>query len=412
MLVNLLLGFSSGLPLALSFGTLQAWMHDVGVDLGVIGLFVLVGLPYSLKFVWAPLMDRYTLSRALGRRRGWLIATQIAVAGVLLLMSRTDPSASTGLMAFLTVCLTFCAASQDIVADAYRRESLADEEIGFGTSLFITSYRVAMMVSGAVALGIADKLTWPLVYMLMACCMGVGVIGTFIAEEPQVAERPPRTLVEAVIEPFREFFLRNGVKSALMVLGFIVLYKIGDNMASAMTIPFYLEMGYDKAEIALIGKAWGIGATIAGGLVGGLVILRIGINRSLWVFGVLQALMILGFVAVAQSPKSVVLLACVIAFENFSIGMASAAFSGFMATLTNKSFTATQYALLTSFMSLPTRFASAPTGYMVKAMGWTPFFVFCTLMAIPGLLLLSRFAPWREKPAKAGKAAQTAPATT
>lgn len=394
MLVALLMGFASGLPLLLTGSLLQARMTDAGIDLGTIGLFALVGLPYSFKFVWAPLIDRYTLTPALGRRRGWLLAAQLALILAIVALGFTPPGASVLGAALAALAVSFCSASQDTVIDAYRRESLSDAEQGLGAALYVNGYRVGMLVASGGGLILADFLPYSVVYLLMAAAMLVGVITTLRAAEPAVAAGAPQSLAEAVVEPFLDYFVRP---DAVAILAFILLYKIGDTMASQMTTPFYLDIGFSKAEIGTVVKLFGFWATVGGSLLGGALMLRLGSYRSLWLFGVLQAVSTAGFALLAQFGARIELLAGVIAFENLSGGMGTAAFIGFMAALTNRRFTATQYALLTSFMALPRTLITATTGYLADALGWSNFFIACALLALPGLLLLVRFQPWLQR---------------
>ena len=402
MLVAALMGFSSGLPLLLTGSVLQAWMKKEGVDLGTIGLFALVGLPYTLKFLWAPLTDRYA-PPLLGRRRGWLLAVQVALVAAIAGLSLMQPAQHPGLLALAALLVTFFSASQDIVIDAYRREALADRELGLGASLYVNGYRVGMLLASGGGLILADFLPFPVVYRLMAGFMLLGILTTVFAPEPEVAEGTPTSLREAVIRPFVDYFSR---RHAVLVLLFILLYKVGDTMASHMSTPFYLDIGFSMTEIGTVVKLFGFGATIGGGLLGGILILRTGIYRALWSFGILQALSTAGFALLAWTGYSLPLLAGVIAFENLSAGMGTAAFVAFMASLTNRRFTATQYALLSSLMGIPRVIVAAPTGYLAEWMGWFGFFVFCALVAVPGLLLLTRFRDWleEERPEKAGAA--------
>ena len=391
MLVTLVMGFASGLPLLLTITVLQAWMTEEGVDLTIIGLMILVGLPYSLKFLWAPVLDRFTLP-FLGRRRGWLLIAQLALILAIAGLGLTNPKNNPWIVAFAAFLVTFFSASQDIVIDAYRREDLSDEELGLGSSLYVNGYRVGMLLAGGGGLIMADHMSFSQVYLVMAACMLPGVLTTVLAREPVITAGTPQTMAEAVFNPLIEYFSRSG---ALWMLAFILLYKIGDTMASAMTMPFYLDIGFSKIEIGAVVKLFGFWATIAGSLIGGVIMLRMGINRSLWIFGFLQALSTAGFAVLARIGHSVPALSGVIAFENLSSGMGTAAFIAFMASITNKKFTATQYALLTSLMAVPRTVASAPTGFFAKHMGWVSFFIACTLIAIPGMLLLLKFAPWK-----------------
>lgn len=384
MLVALLMGFSSGLPLLLTGSVLQAWLKDGGVDLKRIGFFALIGLPYTLKFLWAPLFDRYALPP--GRRRGWLLLTQLAVAAALLVLAAAEPSPSElGLIAGAGFLVALFSASQDIVVDAYRRESLAEAELGLGSALYVNGYRVGMLLAGGGGLILADWLSFPEMYRIMALAVAACVLVTLLAPEPAAPEGRPRTLRDAVVLPFLDYFSRDG---AWLILAFILLYKVGDTMASAMTTPFYLELGYSKTEIGAVVKLFGFWATIAGGTLGGIWILRIGMARALWWFGIGQMVSTLGFVVLSQLPPSEMALAVIVAIENFTAGLGTAAFVGFMAALTDRRFTATQYALLSSLMGVPRVLLSAPTGWMAQALGWPGFFLLCALIALPGLLLL------------------------
>jgi len=390
MLVALLMGFSSGLPLLLTGSVLQAWMTDEGVDLGTIGLFALVGLPYTLKFLWAPLTDRYTVP-LLGRRRGWLLLIQVLLMAAIAGLGSTQPAHSPFVVAIAAWLVTFFSASQDIVIDAYRREALVDNELGLGASLYVNGYRVGMLLASGGGLILADFMPFSMVYQLMALCMLIGMLTTVFAPEPAAVSGTPANLREAVVEPFVDYFQR---RHALLILLFILLYKVGDTMASHMSTPFYLDIGFSKTEIGAVVKLFGFWATIIGSVLGGIVMLRIGIYRALWAFGVLQAMSTAGFALLAVIGYSLPALAGVIAFENLSAGMGTAAFVAFMASLTNKKFTATQYALLSSLMGIPRVIVAAPTGYFAEWLGWLGFFSFCALIAIPGLALLTRFRGW------------------
>ncbi|MBW2570546.1 MAG: AmpG family muropeptide MFS transporter, partial [Deltaproteobacteria bacterium] len=374
MITALLMGFSCGLPLLLTITVLQAWMKEEGVDLTVIGLMALVGLPYTLKFLWAPFLDRYTLP-FLGRRRGWLLTAQLFLFFSIIGLGLTDPGGHPWMVAFAALLVTFFSASQDIVVDAYRREDLPDEELGLGSSFYINGYRVGMLLASGGGLILADHVSFSTVYLIMAACMLPGVLTTFFAPEPEIAAGTPESLKDAVLCPLIDYFSRKG---ALWILAFILFYKIGDTMASAMTTPFYLDIGFSKTEIGAVVKLFGFWATIIGSLIGGVLMLRQGIYRSLWIFGFLQALSTAGFALLARIGHSISALSAVIAFENLSSGMGTAAYVAFMASITNKKFTATQYALLSSLMGVPRVLASAPTGFFAKSFGWENFFIFCT----------------------------------
>lgn len=393
MLVAFVMGFSSGLPLLLTIGVLQAWMKEGGVDLAWIGLITLVQIPYSWKFIWAPILDRFT-PPFLGRRRGWLLVAQLALILAIVGLGYSDPVNNAGMMVVAAMLVAFFSASQDIVIDAYRREDLPDEELGLGSSMYIYGYRMGMLLASGGGLIMADHMSFSRVYMIMAACMLPGVLTTLLTPEPEVSIGAPQTMREAVVHPLAEYFSR---KNALWILVFILFYKMGDTMASAITTPFYLDIGFSKTEIGAVVKVFGTGATLAGAFMGGIILLRMGINRSLWIFGVLQALSTAGFAVLARIGYSVSVLSGVIAFENLSSGMGTAAFVAFMASITNKKFTATQYALLTSLIGIPRAMASSVTGFMVKYIGWESFFVVCALIAIPGMLMLLKFAPWNSE---------------
>jgi PAT family beta-lactamase induction signal transducer AmpG len=390
MLTAFIMGFSCGLPLLLTLDVLKVWMKEEGIDLTVIGLINLAQIPYTWKFLWAPLMDRYTLP-FLGRRRGWILIAQLVLVGSITGLGFSNPANHFWMMVIMAMLVALFSATQDIVVDAYRREDLSDKELGLGSSLYIFGYRLGTMLAAGGGLIMADHVPWSMVYMVMGFFMFIGVIITILSPEPVIGIETPRTIKDAVINPFMEYFKRDG---ALWILAFVLLYKIGDNMANAMTAPFYLDIGFTKTQIGTVVKIFGIWAVIVGALVGGTIMIRLGINRSLWIFGVLQAISTACFAVLAQVGPSIPALSAVIAFENISTGMGSAAQLAFMASITDKRFTATQYALLSSLAGIPRVIASAPTGYMAKYMGWEAFFIMCALIAIPGLLLLIKFAPW------------------
>ncbi len=395
MLICIFIGFSSGLPLFILINLVTAWLRSEGVDLKSIGLFALIQFPYTWKFLWAPLMDRFSIGR-LGRRRGWMLATQVilllSVAGLGLFDPRTDLLT----IAALAAAVAFFSASQDIVLDAYRREILSDEEQGLGTALHVNAYKLAGLIPGSLSLILADHLPWGTVFIITALFMLPGMLTTLLVPEPPVYGAPPKTLNDAVVLPFREFLERAGWRQALLVLAFIFLYKLGDSMATALATPFYLDLGFTKTEIGLIAKNAGLWLNVAGGLLGGIWLVNLGINRGLWVFGVIQAVVILGFAWLASVGASKAVLAVVIGAEAFGVGLGTAAFTAYIARTTDPRYTATQFALFTSLASVPRTFVNATTGYVVAYTGWFNFFLICTLFALPGLLLLPRVAPWNE----------------
>ncbi len=384
MLSMILMGYASGLPLLLIGSTLQAWMTDEGVDLAAIGMVSLIGMPYVVKFLWAPLLDRFTLP-FLSRRKGWMVFFQGLVVLSILGLSFTNPRSDIYLTCTWAFLIALFSASQDVVIDAYRREILPDNELGLGSSLYVTGYRLAMLVSGALALIIADRVPWNQVYLWLAVFMAPTILFTLTAPVENKHIPIPANLKEAIVGPLVDFFSRRG---AWIMLLFILLYKVGDSMASNMTTPFILATGYTKTDIGTVAKSFGMGATILGGIVGGTLMLRMNLKFSLILFGVLQAVSTLGFSVLAHLPVTFASLASVIAFENLASGMGTAAYAAYMASLTNKQFTATQYALLTALMGIPRVILSSPTGWMAERMGWDIFFVFCTLVAVPGMLLL------------------------
>jgi MFS transporter, PAT family, beta-lactamase induction signal transducer AmpG len=385
------LGFSSGLPLALIGTTLQAWMTTEQVDLRVIGIFTLVGLPYTLKVLWAPIMDRFT-PPWMGRRRGWIIITQFLLSASILALGLTSPSIMPWMVASLALAVAFFSASQDIVVDAYRADVLREQELGAGAATTVVGYRVAILVSGAFALILSDYLPWRMVYLLMGALMLASVLFTFLAPEPSERVIPPKTLKDAVWEPLISYFRRSG---AVEMLIFIMVYKLSDAIAGAMTTPFLLDMGFSRTDVGTVNKAFGLLSTILGTLAGGSIIAKIGINRSLWIFAFLQAFPHLAFTALALIGKNYAVMVAAIGLENICGGMGTAAFVAFMMRLCDKRFTATQYALLTSFMAVTRVIAGVPTGFMVASMGWPMFFAVSVLGALPGILLLPRFAPWK-----------------
>ncbi len=395
MLICVFTGFSSGLPLYVLVSLLPAWLRTEQVDLKSIGLFALIQLPFTWKFVWAPLMDRYALP-ALGRRRGWMLFTQLALLATLPLFGWLEPRLDLWTIAYLAATVAFLSASQDVVLDAYRRELLPEAELGLGSSIHVNAYRVASLVPGSLALVLADVLPWRSVFVITALFMLPGIAMTLLVREPRLATVAPRTLREAVVEPFREFVGRDGRSAAALVLAFMFLYKLGDSMTSALATPFYLDMGYSMTQIGIVAKNVGLWATVIGGMLGGLWMVKTGINRALWLFGVVQMVSNLGFALLAHAHRpDALLLAVVIGFEALSGGLGTAALVAFIARATDPRFTATQLALFTSLIAVPRTVVNATTGWLVEGLGWFAFFILCTLLALPGMLLLFKVAPWR-----------------
>lgn len=402
MLICIFTGFSSGLPLYILISLLPAWLRSENVDLKAIGLFALIQLPFTWKFLWAPFFDRYV--PPLGRRRGWLLLTQVALLCSIPAFGLLHPQFDLWSIAYLALAVSFFSASQDIVLDAYRRELLPNLELGLGNAIHVNAYKIAGLVPGSLSLVLADHLAWSAVFLITALFMLPGLAMTLLVSEPELKPGQPRTLRQAIVDPFREFMSRHGWRYAVLVLAFLFFYKLGDSMAVALATPFYLDMGFSKTEIGLVAKNAGLWPSVIGGLLGGVWMVRLGINKALWIFGVLQMVAILGFAWLAwlgpfTAPGAAELtrLALVIGIEAFGVGLGTTAFVAYIASTTHPLYTATQFALFTSLMAVPRTFANAATGWLVEGMGWAGFFLFCFAVAIPGMLLLFRVAPWSER---------------
>jgi PAT family beta-lactamase induction signal transducer AmpG len=415
-------GFASGLPFFFLIQFVPAWLRESGVGLKEIGFFSLVQLPYVWKFAWSPLLDRYTLPLfGLGRRRGWMLATQLTLLAVIALLGQWRPDSDLDLIIVLAAVVAFFSATQDIVLDAYRRELLPDAELGLGNAVHIQAYRLAGLVPGALALVLADHLAWEWVFAVIAAFMLVG-IGLTIAIAEITTSPAPRTLRAAIVEPFREYVARQGPRRALLALLFLFFYKLGDSMATALSTPFYLDLGFSLTEIGLIAKNAALWPSILGGLLGGVLMVKLGINRALWIFGAFQLVTILGFAVLAEVGNDPWVLAIVITLEYLGVGLGTAAFVAFIARETSPALAATQIALFTALTALPRTLANALTGLLVEGgetvaadgftalvfgalvtlglppdgLGWTRFFFLCTALGVPGMLLLLWLAPWRE----------------
>jgi PAT family beta-lactamase induction signal transducer AmpG len=386
--VILLLGFASGLPLALTGSTLQAWLSTSQVDIHSIGWMTLVGIPYTWKFLWAPFMDRFVLPW-LGRRRGWMMACQLAIVAVMLVLSQEGQQPDITHLSMLTLLLAFLSASQDIVIDAYRSDLLTQHERGMGAALAVLGYRLAMLVSGALALVLAATLGWMATWQIMAALMSVGVLATLWGEEPAAGnQHRPRTLRESVVEPFREFLSRP---AALGLLALILLYKLGDAFAGALITHFLLKgAGFSLAQVGMVNKFVSLVATILGALLAGVLMLRWSLYRSLFWFGVLQGAAALGYFWLAVAPPTLTLMAVAVFVENFTAGMGTSAFSALLMGLCNQRFTATQFALLSALAAMGRIYVGPVAGYLVDVLGWSGYFLFALLAAIPGILLVWR----------------------
>jgi len=392
-LICLLTGFASGLPLYLLIQLMPAWLRAAEVSLLDIGLFSLVGLPYAWKFVWAPMLDRWALP--LGLRRGWMLLTQVVLIACIGALGYVDPAQNMRWVVSLAALIALFSATQDIAIDAYRRELLPDEELGLGNSIHVQAYRIAGLVPGSLSLILADRLPWVWVFWVTAGFMSVGVLLSLSISEPERPSPTTRGFKETVLEPFREYIARRGWRDVSLILLFMVAFKLGDNMATALAMPFYLDLGFTMTEIGWVAKHAALWPSIAGGLLGGLWMLKLGINRALWIFGIIQMTSIPGFALLASIGPELWLLAGVISFEYLGVGLGTAALTAFIARESSKTFAATQFALLTALTAIPRSFANASTGWLVEELGWVVFFMLCTVLALPGLTLLRWVAPWR-----------------
>ncbi len=441
MFICVVLGFSSGLPLYLLFNLVMAWLRDANVDLKDIGLFSLVTVPYIWKFLWAPFLDRYNVLRC-GRRRSWMLLTQLGLTVLIAGLGFFTPGetfkfavfgssyelANLTLVMGLCTLIAFLSATQDVALDAYRREILADEELGLGNAYFVNAYRISGMIPGGLSLILSEYISWHFVFPITAFFMLPGILASIFIKEPACCA-VPRTLLESVYLPFVEFIKRKGVLGAIGVISFIFLYKLGDSMATALATPFYMDMGYSKSSIGIINKTAGLWTMVIGGFAGGILMLKIGINRALWIFGVGQIITILGYVFIAHAWKhpdfvatlltqvgnlggilvenplfsgagfefpSKTLLAIVVGAESLGAGLGTACFVAYMCRETSHQFVATQLAIFTALSAIPRTVCNASTGYIVEWLGWEHFFIFCYALAIPGMVMLIYVAPWKD----------------
>ncbi len=435
-LVCICFGFSSGLPLYLLINLVSAWLRsDSSIDLKSIGLLSLCLTPYSWKFVWAPIVDRYDVLK-LGRRRSWILLTQVALFILIAVTGFCSPGidlfkigygdVSFGLNSFHIIVVIYfliClfSATQDIAIDAYRREILDDNELGWGNSVFVNAYRISGMVPGGLSLILSEYMPWSMVFCITALFMLVGIITTLYISEPECTSTVPRTLYASIVEPFKDFIKRHSWGGFIAVISFIFLYKLGDTMATALATPFYIDMGYSPKDIGVINKGIGLWTMIIGGTIGGIIMLKIGINKALWIFGVGQIITILGYLFIAyvwQNQDSYTeflsmiddrlgtemaasfkfpnwnMLALVVGGESMGAGLGTACFVAFICRETKGAYVATQFALLTALSAVPRSFFSASTGFIIESLGYVPFFAICYAMAIPGMLMLIYVAPY------------------
>jgi MFS transporter, PAT family, beta-lactamase induction signal transducer AmpG len=394
MAAVLVLGFSSGLPLYLTSRTLQAWMTVEHVNLAAIGFFSLVALPYSLKFLWSPLIDRFTFP-FLGRRTGWLFATQLGLSVAIASMFFARPSQALQFTAIVSFAIAIFSATQDIVIDAYVTDISDASEVGAASGTKVLGYRLAMIATGAGALVMADYLSWQVVYLSVAALMLALALATMRVKEPPPIDRPPSSVGEAIIMPLADFFGRVGKSRGACILAFILVYRMGDSMINNMSTPFLIQTGFSQTDIGLIQGGVGLAATIVGVIMGGGAIARIGVNRSLWVFGILQAASNFAYLLLAYAGRQYSAMAVTIVIENVCYGLATAALVGFIMTLCNPRFSATQYALLSSLIAVGRDVLAAPSGSLAETLGWPAFFLISVVASIPGLMILPFFAPWQ-----------------
>ena len=384
------MGFASGLPRALPVSTLQAWMAVEGVDLKTIGIFSIVALPYTLKFLWSPLMDRF-IPPLFGRRRGWILITQALLVAGIAAMAFSSPAQAPLSVGLIALMVAFLSASQDIVIDAYRTDILHVQERGAGAAVAVMGYRIALIVSSSLTLILSDQIGWRNTYLSMAVIMATGLVVTLFAPEPPQTAAPPRTLEEAVIGPLKDYFSRPSAGTFLLL---IILYKLADAYAASLMSAFLIKgIGFSATDVGTINKGLGLVSTIVGALLGGSLMVRLGLFRSLLYFGIVQAFTILTFSALAVAGKSYGMLIFAVAFENLGSGMGTAAFLALLMTMCNHRFSATQYALLSSLAALG-GIAIAPTsGFVAETAGWPLFFLMSAALAIPGLILLWKLRP-------------------
>jgi len=397
MLICVFLGLSSGMPLYVLTQMVPGWLRDEGVDLATIGLSTILTLSYNFKFLWSPLIDRFPVP-VLGRRRGWILLTQILLLLSIGGFSGIDPLADFRPVVWFIAATAFFSATQDIVIDGYRRELLPDNELGLGNTIHINAYRVAGLVPGSLALILADRMPWSVVFWIVAAFMIVGIVATLLIPETSRADQAPQTLTAAVVDPFVEFFTRNSLRQALLVLSFILLYKLGDNMAVALQTPFFLDTGYTLTQIGTVAKFTNFGMAIAGGFLGGIIMLKISINRALWIFGVVQMTSILGYAWLSRLEPGLVYLFFATGYEYLGVGLGTAAITAFIAQQSSRQFSVTQLALLLSIVTVARTFAGATTGFIIEAVGYFTFFWICFALAAPGMVLLVWVAPWSERP--------------
>ena len=390
-----LTGFSSGLPLFILISLIPAWLRIENIDLKVIGLFSLIQLPFTWKFIWAPIFDRYKI--LMGRRRGWLIIFQILLLLSIASLGFFDAVIDLKTIALISFLIAIFSASHDVVIDAYRREILDDTELGIGNAIHVNAYKISSLIPGSLSLILADMISWQNVFLITSLFMLVGIAMTLTIKEPDTQYIQPKNFKDSVIQPFISFFNKNGRENALYILLFIFLYKLGDSMATALVTPFYIDLNFSMTEIGIIAKNAGLWASVIGGFLGGIWMIKIGINKALWIFGFLQLITIIPFIVLSMEGHNLVLLGITVGLESFAMGLGTTALIAFISKQTDPRYTATQFALFTSLASIPRTITNSSTGFIVESLGWTNFFYLCFMLAIPGMLLLFKVAPYKSK---------------
>ena len=398
MLICVVLGFSSGLPLYVLLQLVPAWLRRSHIDLTSIGIVGLAQIPYAWKFLWAPLCDRFGF-KFLGRRRTWILSCQALLVVSMIGLGLLNPNETMGAITGATFIIAVFSATQDTAIDAYRRELLPDAELGLGNSFFVNAYRIAGLVPGGLSLIIADSVSWPIVFLSTAVFMIPGILCAVLMKEPDIGNAQPRTLREAIIEPFHEFFHRSNFKFALLILAFLLLYKFGDSLATAQLTPFYIDMGFTNTQIGATAKLVGFWSMVVGTFLGGFIMVKIGINRALWLFGGVQLLSIFGLALLSVAKMNIYYLGLAVGFEYLGVGLGTTAFVAFIAAQTNKIFSATQFALFSSIFAIPRSVTGLIAAFIVEKMGlgWTRFFLISAATALPGMALLYWVAPWNKQ---------------
>jgi PAT family beta-lactamase induction signal transducer AmpG len=390
-----LTGFSSGLPLFILISLIPAWLRIENIDLKIIGLFSLIQLPFTWKFLWAPIFDRYKI--LMGRRRGWLIIFQILLLFSIALLGFFNAVIDLKTIALISFLIAIFSASHDVVIDAYRREILDDAELGIGNAIHVNAYKISSLIPGSLSLILADMMSWQNVFIITSLFMLIGIGMTLSVKEPHIKHIQPQNFKDSAIQPFISFFKKNGRENALYILLFIFLYKLGDSMATALVTPFYIDLNFSMTEIGIIAKNAGLWASVIGGLLGGIWMIKIGINKALWIFGFLQLITIIPFIILSVVGHNLILLGVTVGLESFAMGLGTTALIAFISKQTDPRYTATQFALFTSLASIPRSITNASTGFIVESLGWTNFFYLCLMLALPGMLLLLKVAPYKSK---------------